>query len=256
MNRLIWTYKTRPGNNTYYLSIDSNTKEIVLINFYILSITSAKKLGYHTVIYCDKQSENFFLNIVDEIHIIERYPTLCWDCFKMDVLENEDGEFCLIDGDLILYKRLPKFENDIVFDAYEYNNYVKTYEHTTNQLTELGVTEIVPEWFLKDMPTINCGILYIKNNWFKKLYVQRWRDYDKFIIKNENKIDDKFVATCVCQYILEVMGIYYNQSMHPISDAYTKMGEHYKHYSSALKFWDPIVPTTYIINPNEKKSLF
>ena len=89
--KLIWTYNGNPVN------IDKvDYKTIIRINLYITSISTAKRLGYKTKLYCDINSVKYFEEFVDEIVVLEQYDTPFWDSYKIDVLEREEGEYCLI----------------------------------------------------------------------------------------------------------------------------------------------------------------
>ena len=55
MMSLIWTY-----NGDAVLNKVNDSRRITLINYYILSITEAKNLGYHTIIYTNTNSIKYF----------------------------------------------------------------------------------------------------------------------------------------------------------------------------------------------------
>jgi hypothetical protein len=55
--KLIWTYDGNVGKTHY-----TQDKRITIINYYILSIYKAKKLGYHTIIYVTPESKHYFNN--------------------------------------------------------------------------------------------------------------------------------------------------------------------------------------------------
>ena len=109
--KLIWTYDI----NAKQLSEVNRT---ILTNYYILSIKSAKNLGYYTIMYCNSSIKDFWSDYVDEVNEVDNYEnSLLWDSFKIKVLEERDDEFCLIDGDVILHDRLPEFYNEVDIDG-------------------------------------------------------------------------------------------------------------------------------------------
>jgi len=203
--KLIWTYNyhAKVGDNVGAHTLE---RRITLVNYYILSIQSAKNLGYYTIIYCDDTYASLFEKLVDEIHIIKSTSEneYLWDGYKIEALKRrtDDGEYCLIDGDVILNSKLPIPTTDFMFDSYETINWKSDYEKVVNQMTDLQISELVPEWVNIKTPIMSCGILYIKNSQFKNIYIDRWEKCKKLVMDNFNEIDNDYATMVISQYLL------------------------------------------------------
>jgi hypothetical protein len=220
--------------------MDSERKEI-LINYYIHSINSAKKLGYYTIIYTNEVT--IFKNIVDEIIELNSYEdSILWDCFKIKVLEERVDDFCLIDGDVILHSKLPDFNTDVVFDTYEVGNWQKEYKQIVNQLDNIGIKSIIEEWDACKKPVINCGLLYIKNKEHKNLYVDKWKLFNKFI--NDSwityNIDTDYATMVGAQYLLTLIVNTHNLSVLKLNKYMGDFGQYHQHHFGGIKYKNPI----------------
>jgi hypothetical protein len=251
--RLIWTYDSNSKN----LSIKD---KITLINYYILSIIKAKKFtNCKTIMYCDLYAYNIFKSIVDEIHLVNQsyHNSPLWDNFKILALSEQiDSNYYLIDGDIILHNELPMLESDVIFDSYEILNWKNEYQPTINVLNELGIDEIIPEWTGEKLPVMNCGILNIKNKNHRDLYIQKWKDFNAFVIDNIDKIDTKYATAVGAQYLLTLICKKYNIQNKKICSNFGEIGDYYKHYFGTIKFTNGLVPSNYIIKiENDKKEI-
>ena len=247
--RLIWTYNGNP------VTIDkSDKKTIIRINYYITSISIAKRMGYETVMYCDSNSEKYFKGFVDELYILPQYESPFWDTFKIDVLEKEKGVFCLIDGDIILHNKLPEFDTDLTIECFEVKTFRKYYKPTIDLLTELGIKEVIPEWENREQNMINHGIMCFQNENFKQLYLKRWKQYGKFINENCDKIEDMTYASLASQYILVcLMNANPQWTVKNLSDKLGKPNQYYTHYAGNMKFDNPRVSEDEIITLKQKE---
>jgi len=251
--KLIWTYNilAKVGNKT-------EERKRILINYYIISITNAKKLGYYCVMYTDSFSAKYFENLVDEIHIYDNYEnSVQWDCYKIKVLEDRNDDFCLIDGDVILKNKLPEFTTDVVFDTYEVANWKIEYEPVINQFTKLGIGEVLEEWDDTKKNVFSCGILYFKDDKYKKLYVQQWKKYNNFLNeKLKNNVIDVDIATMVGgQYLVTLIANYNKLTTSHLTTLLGQDGMYYKHHCGIIKYDRPIVPKDFILNINKKTLL-
>ena len=247
--KLIWTYNGEP------VSIDNQErKRIIRINYYITSISIAKRMGYHTVMYCDVNSVEYFKDFVDEIHILLQYNSPFWDSYKINVLEKETGDFCLIDGDILLHDRLPEMNADLTIDCFEVKTFKKYHKPTIDLMTNLGIQKIIPEWENKEQDMINHGIMYFRNDEFKNLYIDRWKKYGEFINENIEKIDDMVYASLASQYILvTLMNKNPQWKVESLTNKLGKPGTYYTHFAGDMKFDNPIVPETGIIKVRKKE---
>ena len=257
--KLIWTYNynAKVGQNVGAHTLE---RRIILINYYILSIQSAKKLGYYTIIYCDDTYAHLFEKLVDELHIIKSTieNEYLWDAYKVEALarRTDDGEYCLIDGDVILKSKLPIPTTDFMFDAYETKNWKSDYQMVVNQMTDLGISKLVPEWNGLKAPVTSCGILYIKNTEFKNLYIDRWMACKKLVMDNVNEIDNDYATMVISQYLLTILINHYSISFTKLADIVGGKCDYYKHHCGSLKYNKPIVQTKFIIDLDTKKQLF
>ena len=250
--KLVWTYNilAKVGNK-------NEERKTILINYYIVSIKKAKSLGYYCIMYTDSFSKKYFEKIVDEIHICDQYEnSIQWDCYKVYALEDRNDDFVLIDGDVILNDKLPKFDADVVFDTYEVANWKKEYEPVIKQFTELGIGDVIEEWATERKNVFSCGILYFKNDENRKLYVQQWKKYNNFLneIIKTNDVD-RDVATMVGgQYLVTLLALHHGYSYSNINSYLGENSRFYKHHCGPIKYSTPIVPNNYILDI-DKKSL-
>lgn len=247
--RLVWTYNGNP------VTLDkSDYKTIVRINYYITSISIAKRMGYKTVMYCDKFSFKYFHTLVDEIYVLPQYDTPFWDVYKIDVLERESGDYCLIDGDILLHDKLPELTADLTIDCFEIKTFKNYYKPTIDLLTELGIKEVVPEWENREQNMINHGIMCFRNDTFKHLYLERWKSYGEFINKNRDKIEDMTYASLASQYVLVVlMNANPQWKVQNLSNKLGKPNEYYTHFAGDMKFDNPKVPSDKLITLKQKE---
>ena len=250
--KLIWTFNSKGGNSIVRL----DNKKITIINYYIYSILCANKLGYETIIYTNEPT--YFYNIADEVIPIEIIEdSSVWVNLKLDVLENRNDDFCLVDPDLILTKKLPTIEDGIMFDTYEMGNWDREYSKQVNQLTDLGIGTYLDFWESAKRPVINCGIMYIKSSLLKSEYVKAWREYRKWLYENINdKLIDIDSAQMIGeQYILTLVVEKLNIQKHPVNNYMGEVGKYYTHHFGVRKYTNPIVSTTTLISNviNEKK---
>lgn len=249
MIKLIWTF-----DGGVEKTIVNETHRIVLINHYILSIMTAKKLGYDTIIYCDKNSEQYFKDVVDEIIYLERnlYEKI-WDYPKLYVLENREDDFILIDGDVILNKPLPDFKEELIFDTFEHGNWEPEYLEIIKKLDILGVSEIVPFWSIQQIPVINTGLLYIRNKEFKDEYVKTWKLLYNWIFSLKETFDKTKIAMVISQFLLSIMAKNRKVNLRKLNKYVSEKGEYHTHYFGIHKMINNLVPHDKIMK--SKKSI-
>ena len=235
---LIWTY-----DGSVEKTIMNETFRIVLINHYILSIMTAKKIGYHTIIYCDKSSEEYFKDVVDEIIYLEHnlYQKI-WDYPKLYVLENRDDDFILIDGDVILNKKLPDFDEELIFDTFEHGNWEPDYLEIIKKLNEIGIKEIIPFWSIEQIPVINTGILCIRNKEFKDEYIKLWKSLYNWIFSSKEIFDKTKIAMIVSQFLLSILAKNKKVKLRKLNKYVSEKGEYHTHYFGIHKMINNLVP--------------
>lgn len=249
--KLIWTYDGKMSKGD-----DTSKNKIILINYYIYSILTAKKFGYITIIYCDSDSQKYFKDIIDEIIIVDSYEdSIIWDYMKVKVLEDRDDEFYLIDGDVILHDILPIPNADIVFDTYETANWLDEYLYTSKQLMDLDISSIISYWDSIRIPVISTGIFYLDSK-FRNNYVSEFKKCNAFInsMKYNNKFHKDYISLVGGQYLLTLFVNNNNLKKQNLNSNMGEMGKYYKHYFGKTKFQNPLVPVEYILH-NLKKQL-
>lgn len=247
--KLIWTY-------------DISAKELsevdrtILTNYYILSIKSAKNLGYYTIMYCNPSIKEFWSDYADEVNEIDSYEdSPLWDSFKIKVLEDRDDEFCLIDGDVILHDRLPDLYNDVVIDSYEIMNWHSEYLPTIEKLTELNISDVIDIWESKRHYVMSCGVLYITPK-IRKMYVNLWKTFNQFVISNIDSIDTYRATAVGAQFLLTLMVKKKELRYNTLSKQFGERGEYYQHFFGENKYKHPLVPTDRIIAKYSQSKVF
>jgi hypothetical protein len=260
--KLVWTYDSEilQDNIIKFYPHNLNTghvenRKLILLNYYIHSITKAKELGYYTIIYCNALAAKYFEGVVDEIIIVGKYEdTPLWDGQKMYPIEHRTDEFCLLDGDVILNKRLPEFKTDIVFDTLEVGNWEADYKETIIKLDTLGIGEIIPEWNPTKILIANCGILYINNSEFKKRYIDGWKTFNNFIKLHLHEVNTLQATSITSQFFLTLLINETGVSNQPLSEKLGHNNGYYTHFAGRIKFKKPISKyNSYIAEKENKK---
>jgi hypothetical protein len=209
----------------------------ILNNFYKISMISAKKLGYRTILYTNPDKTEIFKEYADEIITAENYEdSPLFDSFKIKVLEERNDDFYLIDGDVILSSRLPEFDADVTFDAYETRYWKTTYGDPIKELLSLGISEEMPIFNkTKAQKIFNCGLLRITNPDVAIKYISMWKEFNYFIKNNILKL--KLEQTAVgAQYILTLISNDMGAKCIPISEFLGDQNKYYRHYAGKLKY--------------------
>jgi hypothetical protein len=257
--KLVWTYdsevKTIVNSVGHWDMGYVENRKMILLNYYIHSITKAKELGYYTIIYCNKSSAKYFDGLVDECIVIPTYEdTPLWDGIKTHPIEHRNDEFCLIDGDIILHKRLPDFKTDIVFEVLEAGNWEKDYEETVIKLDKLGIGKIIPEWNPNRILIANSGILYVNNNEFKSRYVDGWKSINNFVKLHLDEINTFQASLIAGQLFFTLLMNKMGVSNKPISEFLGHDNGYYTHFYGGTKFKNPITKyNSYILEKEGKK---
>jgi len=246
MNTLVWTYNTEITSELFpeYSERDRTT---LYINYYRLSIDRASKLGYKCILYTSNSYLNHFRDLDVEIVIIENIDSRLFDFIKIKVLETRSDEYVLIDGDLILNKKLNIPTNvSISYDFLETKSWNMIYSKYVNTLTNLNLNKYIKEWTgVRRSHITNCGLLYFTDSNFKQLYIDRWKLLNNFIKTHIKSTEQINYSATAAQYLLTELIEYYNIesiSFKDISD-----DESYTHYYGDSKFKNPIVPINKVI---------
>jgi hypothetical protein len=206
----------------------------VLKSYYTNSIQSAKKLEYTIELYsnCD-----WFDSIVDIKHNVTD-EFVFWDAFKTIPLNRTD-DYMLVDGDVLFYNKFPKLDNwvDIYFDGWE--SWLSIYDDCVNELDEMGISNIIPEWKVQKQRVMNIGTLKINNNELRELYLDRWFKLYEFceVRKDSIKTFD-LCCTITSQYLLTLLS--YGFNIHNFSNKLRTPNDYYIHYVGKEKYNLPI----------------
>lgn len=213
---------------------DDSHKFEVIKSYYINSINSAKKIGYTTEIYTNT---HIFNQYVDISHTISNTFTF-WDGFKtLPLLDNVSG--VLVDGDILFNSKMPEFLNDIdlYFDGWE--SWLDLYSKCIIELTNLGISNVIPEWIVEPQRIINIGLLKINNSELRELYLDRWYKMYKFCNDNAHNMEYFYMCcTITSQYLLTLLSKQYK--IQSISNRLGNPNGYYTHFVGKEKYNLPI----------------
>lgn len=224
-------------NLIYTFDVNVNTdshKLDVLKSYYTNSIQSAKQLGYIIEMYsnCD-----WFDGLIDIKHNVTN-EFVFWDAFKTIPLNRSDN-YMLVDGDVLFHNKLPELDNsiDIYFDGWE--SWLSIYDDCVNELDELGISNIIPEWRVQKQRVMNIGTLKINNNELRELYLDRWVKLYEFCKLRKDTIKSfDLCCTITSQYLLTLLS--YGFNIHNFSNRLRTPNEYYIHYVGKEKYNLPI----------------
>jgi hypothetical protein len=221
------------------------------INYYRLSIKHAIDLGYECKFFLSRNILEYFSDLnVELIEVPELTPTF-YDSINFHILNSEYRNCPILDGDIILYRRLPEVEADLVYEMPETNSWEWLYEFWVNYINSTDILKIIPEWTGKKRNRIiNIGLLHIKNNNLLDLYYKRWNDFRIYIENNKSSLEYKHVnfdtveyTTMASQYILTELVDYYNYTIIDYKSMNrVEASPYYKHYVGTQKFTNNLVP--------------
>lgn len=224
---LIYTFDKNVNTDFHKLEI--------LKAYYTNSITSAKKLGYTTEIYsnCD-----WFDTLVDIKHNVTNYFEF-WDMYKIIPLNRTDN-YMLVDGDILFHNKFPELDDsiDVYFDGWE--SWIDDYDKGVRELTDLGLSDVIPEWKYNPQRTINIGILKINNKELLNKYINSWNLMHDFCKLNKDKSQFFYTyGTIASQYLLTLLCTS-NYSKHNFSNRLRIPNGYYTHYVGKEKYNLPI----------------
>lgn len=240
MNTLVFNF----DNDIYNLSGKSKKEQYPLFakmeinsKFQKDALQKAKQLGYKTILYTNS---DIFVGDADEIIKVNKkeynYGGF-WDSFKFIVLDERKDDYLLCDPDIIFHDKIKiNYNADVIFDAWETFGWNGIYKNDIKTLTDLGVQKVIPEWTNKQQHIMNCGILKFNNQYFKNLYVDRWKKLYEFCFDNENKLDINKCTPIAAQYLLTILCNHYKFSKYNYSEQLRKQNDFYTHFAGDAKF--------------------
>jgi len=253
-NTLVWGMYL--GENRIQDSMNQTKWFWTYINYHRLSIKKALDLNYQCHIYINENIKEHFEDLNVTIHIVENLNSTLFDFITNYILKGEHKNCYIIDGDLILNKRLPELSSSIIFERLETNVWDKLYKRYVDSLNKLNINTNIPEWTgEKYTHLINIGILKINNNEFLKTYLDRWDTFKEFIETNKTKlfyrnntINTNEYTIIGAQYLLTELVNYYKLDYLELNKInYNNSKPYYIHYMGEQKFTNGIVPYNDII---------
>lgn len=251
MKRLIWgLYLPKTPVKIYQF----DNKFWTYINYYRLSIKTASDIGHECHLYINIEIEKYFKDLNVNIHIVHELDTTFYDAINFHIFNTEHKNDLILDGDIILKKEIPEIKADIIYEMKETNSWKWLYEFWVNSLNKLDIKKLIPEWTGKRyIQIINIGAIQIKNEEFRKLYLDRWVSLRDYINENIDTVPFKFekgdtveYTTLASQYLITELAHHYDMKCIDL-----KPKKLYKHYVGTQKFENNLVPYDKLITFNE-----
>jgi hypothetical protein len=241
INKLIW--------GLYFEDEDLNQNLYTLINFHRLSITNANKLGYDCVLYTPHYLHKYFTDLTVKLVDIPKVGNVFFDYVKNYILKVEKGMYFIIDGDLILNQRLPTINADLIYEKKEPQSWELFYKNEVETLTNLGIGDIIPEWTgKKRFDILNIGLVYVKEDNFKEIWIDRW-DKVKHFVETNIKENQSSYTPIAAQYMLTELVDYYKLDVKDFKTNSSK--DTYIHYMGNVKNTISFIPTNKILTFNQ-----
>lgn len=248
MNTLVWGLYWHDNELPIY---KFPNKFWTYINYYRLSIKHALDLGYDCKLFLSSNIIEHFLDLEVELITVPSLTPTFYDSINFYILNSKYRNCPILDGDIILYRRLPEVDADLIYEMPETNSWEWLYEFWVNHINTRDILQIIPEWTGKKRTRlINIGLLHIKNNELLDLYYKRWNDFRVFVEQNKQtlmykntNIDTVEYTTMASQYILTELVDFYGYS----AVDYKSMNRveslpFYKHFVGTQKFTNNLVP--------------
>lgn len=248
-NRLIWGLYF--DEHSEHINLNGTVPSIrfyTFINLHRLSINHAKTLGYDCSIYIPPHLHKYFDDLGIEVKNVTYGGNNFFDYVKNYILKVELGEYIIIDGDLILNKRLPSLSAHLLYEKQEPQSWKLFYRDEVNNLNRLGIHNIIPEWTgKKRLDIVNIGLLSVENEEFKNIWLDRW-DKVKFFVESNITTNQIRYTPIAAQYMLTELIEYYNVDTKDFKTL--SLPSTYTHYSGESKFTSSIVPDNRILKFN------
>jgi hypothetical protein len=261
-NTLVWGMYL--GENRIQDILDQTKWFWTYINYHRLSIKKALDLNYECHIYISENIKQYFEDLNVTIHIVTNLNSTFFDFISNYILKSEHKNCYIIDGDLILNKRLPELSSNIIFERLETNVWNALYKPYVDSLNKLNINTIIPEWTGKKYTKlINIGILKIKDNLFLKTYLDRWDAFKSFVEFNKTElfytndtINTNEYTIIGAQYLLTELVNHYRLDYLELNNInYNTNIPYYIHYMGKQKFKNGLVPYSGILQFNEMNIL-
>jgi hypothetical protein len=195
-----------------------------------ISSTSAKKVGYKTVLYTNDTSINTS-SFLDEVIYIECNSRL-WDSLKIKVLKTrQDSNYFLSDYDIIYSKKL-NFEDeyDLFIDGFETSKVTwdLVYKHPSKVIEQNLKYNF---WIAEQIPVTNIGILKFNSIQLKDKYIKCWKQLEKDTLTLN--LDPNFLTATITQLLLSHLTQKY--CIKKFTDKLGEFNGYYQHYIGVRK---------------------
>jgi len=231
---LVYTYK--PGLHHIHPIITPEQN----IQIYRKCIEHNKQ--FHKVkLYTTIESVELFKDLVSDIEIVDnKIDTFFQDDLKFYVLSKEKGKYTLIDGDIILDRKLEYHNNNGV----EFEKLIKNkpnddyFLKMRNNLTYYNIQGTLKYWQNFDH-TYNLGIIRINNNQFVKGFLTEYSKLKDFYknnieLKNPKLRQSNVIEMATCTYFLSMYLTLNNIPINTLEEI--NNFTHYSGYIEKLKF--------------------
>lgn len=164
-----------------------------------LSIYYTKKWAKGIEVHMDNWSYNILsplfpdIDCVKTLNGLDTFSSYFWSAPKLKACELQEDEYIHLDGDVILKKDPKKIlrESEISFQSMDYMP-AEDYNILSLKIKEQGAP-VKNSWIIPDnSPVYNFGIIYDKNNFFKKHnkeILNFTEKYENIILKTYNKYE-------------------------------------------------------------------
>lgn len=226
----------------------------IVLTWHKLSMSRGKDLGYKIAVYCDYTNIPFFTQYADEVHAYKGYYNNFWDSYKFIALEQRTDNYILVDHDVIVKKAPFNYDEDIVFDFADYSRYslykkgipgVTLSKNILQQYSDLGISDIIPEWTSKEILIPCTGVVKINNSRLKQLYLSRWKAIYDFTA--QHNLPFGIATSIAAEFVLGCLINYHNFSYKSLSN--TQVGgpvsDWHVHYAGSKKYKPNIADFNY-----------
>lgn len=199
--KLIWTY-------SYELNRSKRIPEDDMLKIFYHSIECGKRF-HKTCVYTDTPEK--FIGKVDEvIKLPSDFEIYFLDDIKFYVIENENSNYTLIDGDLFIDSPIPNVYPNIGTEVYIPHYRGIHYDKYNKVLENEGVSKVLPYW-KSNLGYYNLGLIQIH-----KLQIEEFvKDYSKLKEFYKNKIEGTYfnkgnecVEISLCTYFFTLFNSY------------------------------------------------
>ena len=201
-------------------------------------VDCAKK--YHKVkFYTDNETLSYLDIEGVEIELIDTNNFYFIDDFKVHLLSIISNEEILVDTDLFLFSELKLEEGKDIYVDFKDNSEKYWYGEYINWFIENGITDILPDFYKKNIQVPNIGILKIENEELKSEYINLYCKIRKWVLNKDIQIN-RGVSIILGQYLLALL---IQNKKYKISYCFNDYNYYY-HLSGPIKFENDIIDKT------------